>query len=421
MREKLIVIFPEACRLIDDMRRNLFFVGCTLCLLLGMMGGSPAQSLLGSTPETSNQPAPSTASPHGTPTSTTIPYPRALPVEPMAPSANQSASSPSAAGSDASAMTASDFVINGVSYAKVLYLEGNVWIRPPGEESFHLLTEDEPIAEWSIIHTGFNGILDFATGPGMATRMVPETSIFVRELPQPSTPPGTPQTTRLGMKDGTIFSALGRDDGQAVDYQVRTPEGVAGARGTMFATSASTGQVEVSMLHGTVKFEAPDHQTSQISAGDSQQITEGTLGKYQFHAHHALNPASASEFFNHAGGLLEHASGYGVVRRGLGPDVARSLHERGYKLSAGAQERFQNAGKVRYQHRPAFNRAPGVHPGAGQWKANPKAPGSHALESHLTPAQQKEKESVDRRFRNENGINRKDKPGGNGWNGGFGH
>ena len=290
-------------------------------------------------------------------------------------------------------MQTSDFVIDGVPYAKVLYLEGNVWIRPPGA-TFHRLTEDEPIPAQSVIYTGFNGTLDFATGPGMAARMVPGTLLVVDQLPQVSPPavsastPVSPATSApaqqapvsaplaatippsavsvVDVKKGTVFSALGRDDGQPIDFRVRTPEGVAGAKGTMFSTSTSGGQSQVDMLHGTVNFQTPDQQTSQITAGQSQQISTSAGNRYRFGQRQNLNPASSETFFNHAGGLLEHASGYGVVRHGLGPDIARTLQERGYRLPAAMQQRFQNAGRFHYQHRPVFNRAHAFRPaGAG--------------------------------------------------------
>ncbi|MCE0497379.1 MAG: FecR domain-containing protein [Methylacidiphilales bacterium] len=259
---------------------------------------------------------------------------------------------------DSAEMTSADFEIDGVPYAKVLYLEGNVWIRPPGDTGFHRLEADEPIANQSVIYTGYNGTLDFATGPGMATRMVPKTALVVNALPAPAPASSTaPAVSQIDLRRGTIFSALGRENGAPIDYSVQTPSGVAGARGTMFATSVVTGTTQVSMLHGTVNFETPDHQTSQITAGQSQQITGGAGGKYQFSRQKPLSPANSETFFNHAGGLLEHASGYGVVRRGLGADVAREMQRHGYRLPAGTTERLQNAGKTHYQNKPVYNRA----------------------------------------------------------------
>jgi hypothetical protein len=254
-------------------------------------------------------------------------------------------------------MTPADFEIDGVPYAKVLYLEGNVWIRPPGDTNFHQLAEDEPIANQSLIYTGYNGILDFATGPGMAVRMVPKTAVVVDELPAPAPASSTkPVTSQVDLRKGTIFSALGRENGAPIDYSVQTPSGVAGARGTMFATSVVDGTSQVSMLHGTVNFETPDHQTTQITAGQSQQITGGAGGKYQLGRQKPLSPANSEAFFNHAGGLLEHASGYGVVRRGLGSDVAKEMQRHGYKLPVGAAERLQHAGGMHYKTKPVFNR-----------------------------------------------------------------
>src|SRR5882762_9131034 len=43
-----------------------------------------------------------------------------------------------AAAGESAAMPVGDFVINGISYARVLYIEGNVWVRPPNKMGFHL-------------------------------------------------------------------------------------------------------------------------------------------------------------------------------------------------------------------------------------------------------------------------------------------
>jgi len=291
------------------------------------------------------------------PVSTAInPAPAPAPV--AAPTTPDAAPVTTSGTGDADEMTSSDFEIDGTPYAKVLYLEGNVWIRPPGDATFHQLEQDEPIANQSVIYTGFNGTLDFATGPGMAVRMVPKTALVVNTLPAPaSASPTAPPISQVDLRKGTIFSALGQENGAPVDYSVQTPSGVAGARGTMFATSVVQGTTQVSMLHGTVNFETPDHQTSQITAGQSQQITGGAGGRYQLSGQRPLAPANSEAFFNHAGGLLEHASGYGVVRRGLGADVANEMQRHGYRLPAGTMERFQNVGKTHYQNKPMFNRA----------------------------------------------------------------
>lgn len=330
--------------------RSLFLA---LILLTGA-GWLSAQGLSDWTPTTTNAPASPPPKGGGTALNAATAPPKVSP-------ATQPAAAATTDSGDSASMPASDFLIDGVPYAKVLYLEGNVWIRPPDDTSFHLLADDEPIPLHSVITTGITGILDFATGPGMAVRMVPQTVLTVTTLPEAgslsTSTSGAPEATEMGLKRGTIFSALGRSDNQPIDFKVRTPQGVAGARGTMFATSVTDGQSEVSMLHGTVNFQTPDNQSSQITAGQSQQISAANGGKFHFGQSRTLNPAKSSEFFNHAGGLLEHASGYGVVRRGLGPDVARTLHERGYALPAETQRRFQNAARVPYKHRPAFHRA----------------------------------------------------------------
>jgi hypothetical protein len=297
-------------------------------------------------------------------------------------------STPATSGSDAGdEMTRADFEIDGVPYARVLYLEGTVWIRPPGESDYHQLAEDEPIAGQSLIYTGADGILDFATGPGMAVRLVPRTAVVVDELPAPAPASSTkPVVSQVDLRKGTIFSALGCENGTPINFSVQTPSGVAGARGTMFATSVVEGTSQVSMLHGTVNFETPDHQTSQITAGQSQQITGGAGGKYQLGRQKPLSPANSEVFFNHAGGLLEHASGYGVVRRGLGADVAGEMQRHGYKLPAGAAERLQHAGRIHYKSKPVFNRAKTPHP-----RSTTSTSAARSAEGGYHPATQNER------------------------------
>ncbi len=291
------------------------------------------------------------------------------------------------AANESSVLSDKDFVIGGVSYAKVLYIEGSVWIRPPNKTGFHILTEDEPIPTQSVLATGPNATLDFATGPGMAIRMIPATALVVDELPIPSSvkpSSDVPETSQVVLKKGTVFSALGRADGQPIDYKVRTPQGVAGARGTMFSTSVTDGQAEVSMLHGTVNFETPDHQKSQIIAGQSQQIASSS-GKYSFRQRRALNPARSNIFFNHVGGLLDHALGYGIVRRNLGPDVVKTLREQGYALSPEMRQRFQNAAAIRYKNRPGFNRTHETQPDGALVKPNASAkPNTSAISPNAT-------------------------------------
>jgi len=371
------------------------------------------------------------------PTSPTVPTNPTVPASPTGASGvftrkpvvpvTQTETATTTEADESTELSASDFVIDGVPYAKVLYLEGNVWIRAEDETSFHALAEDEPIAAHSVIYTGANGTLDFATGPGMAVRMVPLTVVRIATLPDEGTltkPTTTaPEATIIALKKGTVFSALGRSDSQPINYQVRTPEGVAGARGTMFATTATDGQSEVSMLHGTVHFQTPDNQSAQIAAGESQQISGTAGGKYLLGRNRLLAPERSDEFFNHAGGLLEHASGYGVVRRGLGPEVAQALRARGYALPAAMQQRFQNAARMHFLHRrPAFRR---LHPaGAGASAASNYHPAlapanrpANPPENRLAPAQRPgeapmERDRFKRRETSPDPSERKDVPSG---------
>jgi hypothetical protein len=174
-----------------------------------------------------------------------------------------------------------------------------------------------------------------------------------------------------------------------------------------------------------VNFETPDHQTSQITAGQSQQISGNATGKFQLGERRMFKPSNSAEFFNHAGGLLEHASGNGVVRHKLGPDIYQTLHEKGYELPREMQERFKNAAHAHFKHRPPFNRqklhrtraaAP-----AGKEKPmvnaenHPAAPPArHPIqpaENRRTPEEERDWERQQRLAPGADGMNDKDKKG----------
>jgi hypothetical protein len=320
-----------------------------------------------STAASSSPPAPApadTSSPSSTAPATDSGT-NAAPAAPSAPSDSD----------DEEIASESEFIENGEPCAKPLYVDGHVWIRQPGQFVFHRLMEDEPIQLHAALYTGYDGTLDFAPGPGLAVRMIPGTAMTVDDLPAPQPPtPAAPESAQIDLKKGTVFSALGRPDGQPIDFQVRTPQGVAGARGTMFSTTTGNGQSQVDMLHGTVQFETPDHQKSSITAGQSQQINAGSGGHFTMGQTRPMS-AHSTAFFDHAGGLLEHASGAGVVRRSLGPDVARTLQQKGYKLPGHAAERLNHAAKVQTR-RPASFHHTGMH--AGTPAANHGERATHA-------------------------------------------
>ena len=77
--------------------------------------------------------------------------------------------------------------------------------------------------------------------------------------------------------------------------------------------------------------------------------------------------AHSSAFFDHAGGLLDHASSAGVVRRSLGPDVARTLQQKGYQAARARRRPLNHAAQVRASRPASFHHTGTSHaatPGA---------------------------------------------------------
>jgi hypothetical protein len=73
---------------------------------------------------------------------------------------------------------------------------------------------------------------------------------------------GSVRNTTIDLHQGTVFSRVGRRPGETQDYQVRTPEGVAAARGTEFADYRGTYD---GLLHGNHAGISPLHESRLLA------------------------------------------------------------------------------------------------------------------------------------------------------------
>ncbi len=80
-----------------------------------------------------------------------------------------------------------------------------------------------------------------------SARLLPDSEVKITEHLNGST-----RNTMIDLKQGTVFSRVGRRPGETQDYEVRTPEGVAAARGTEFADYRANGRHFVFVAKGVV-------------------------------------------------------------------------------------------------------------------------------------------------------------------------
>jgi hypothetical protein len=109
-----------------------------------------------------------------------------------------------------------------------------------------------------------------------SARLLPGTDVSVTQSLR-----GVVRHTNINLREGTVFSRVGRRSGEKEDYQVSTPEGVAAARGTEFADHRSrdrSGHYHhyVFVVKGIVAL-IVNGNTFKIIAGNGQEVGMGSV------------------------------------------------------------------------------------------------------------------------------------------------
>jgi hypothetical protein len=134
---------------------------------------------------------------------------------------------------------------------KVRSVNGDAVIVTPGSKP-KTVTNGTVIPPGSKIFTKDNANLIIQWLPGAYSVMFPNSSVAVGALNY-SNPDGVSPNRKvsLGLLKGSVFSHLAHNDGTS-NFQVRTPSGVAAARGTDWVVGFDGKRVKVSTLADTV-------------------------------------------------------------------------------------------------------------------------------------------------------------------------
>ena len=122
----------------------------------------------------------------------------------------------------------------GIDEMKLVAVHGPVSVTLPGGEK-KSASDGMLIPSGSSITTEQNSSAAVFMGGVDSARLLPNTEAKVSQNLSSST-----RKTNIDVKMGTIFSRVGHRPGEKQDYEVRTPEGVAAARGTSFAVCVTT-------------------------------------------------------------------------------------------------------------------------------------------------------------------------------------
>ncbi|MDD2707669.1 MAG: FecR family protein [Verrucomicrobiae bacterium] len=128
----------------------------------------------------------------------------------------------------------------------------------PGSTQFSNLAIDQKLPMGSTVKTGADGEVVLVTMPGMAVRLGADARLVISELDfQKGEGKIVKRKTALDLQSGTLSALIEKHDPKNTDFTVKTPQGVAAARGTFFAVTVDEGNAFVAVKEGQVGVRQP--------------------------------------------------------------------------------------------------------------------------------------------------------------------
>jgi len=160
--------------------------------------------------------------------------------------------------------------------AKVVKVTGQAYVQLPGATTSQPLAVGSLVPEGALITTSDNGQVFLETHPGQVAAIEKQSSVLVEKLALVKQGDVvTSQEALLDLKRGSIISTLDPTKKNINHYGVRTPKGVAAARGTVYGVTVNfTGGTSVATLSGSVSIDLGNGQMVSIPIGEA--ILEGS-------------------------------------------------------------------------------------------------------------------------------------------------
>ncbi|CAM3110931.1 FecR family protein [Rariglobus hedericola] len=179
------------------------------------------------------------------------------------------------------------------SEAVVLKVTGSPVATVGGQQS--AIKVGDKLAQGTVITTSDTSEVELRAFSGSTTTIKPSTTAELSKLSL-TTDGGavTKQSAVIDLKVGNVVSKLDPSKKAINDYSIRTPKGVAAARGTVYVVTVSpSGVVTLKVTAGAVIFNTP---SGQVTVLPGQQVTvqsDGSVGPVE--ASQAAEEGSTSE------------------------------------------------------------------------------------------------------------------------------
>jgi hypothetical protein len=162
--------------------------------------------------------------------------------------------------------------------AFVASVSGSVTVLKPGAAAPTAVVIGETLPEGSVITTGDDGSALIESHKGVQTGVGAKSSVAVGVH---TVSADGVRTAVIDLKQGTTVSVLDPSKRSVNNYAVRTPKGVAAARGTTYSTkvtlsSGGVATVTVNTLTGAVSFSVGG-ETVSVTAGNSANSNSTTV------------------------------------------------------------------------------------------------------------------------------------------------
>lgn len=185
----------------------------------------------------------------------------------------------------ATAEDAGDYAPENYNGAHTRKIEGDVMIAPKGQTVVDAIKNSpttprldlsQPITPGSTIQTGPDGKAYIAPFPGAILMLEPNTTVEFEELEWKKSNGKVERKMTAFVKQGSVISAIKGIKPEELDYKVKTPHGVAAARGTVYITRNNGSSTTVVVSQGTVQVvTAKGTYTLDVNAGNKITFTAG--------------------------------------------------------------------------------------------------------------------------------------------------
>ncbi len=126
---------------------------------------------------------------------------------------------------------------------------GDVKVTPPGADAAQALNVDDTVLVGSTITTGANSRAVIVLSQQAAIRVSENSELVVTEVKESDTEP----KVLVDLKTGSLGALVKPKVTAAMDFQIKTPSGIAAARGTFFSVVVENGKGYAQVKEGKVE------------------------------------------------------------------------------------------------------------------------------------------------------------------------